>query len=208
MKNDSVNDFKKFLQNIEDAESTKELELVATIYFSQNPYVNDRDKNNDVVRAIYMKERSLRLNMNIQDATIQKINQARTIKELDSIASEYFLKNGTRDSHDVIEAVTRKEAELEWNELQEEVETGDSQVTDNQVVKFDSSKKKNKATCVAVIYKHAEDPKCSCEKRYGVPCIHRTHFDGIVPDDYEECEDCGMDHKYDPRLADEVHSKI
>ena len=80
-------------------------------------------------------------------------------------------------------------AELEWNGT-EDIETGDNQVTDNRVVKFDSSRK---TTCVAVIYtKHAEGPKCSCESAMVflafIVLILMVSFQLIIAH-----EDCGMD---------------
>lgn len=146
------------------------------------------------------------------DNIIIQINRANSFKELDAIAIEYFNKHGSFGSADVMHAISIKEQQLEWDDLKSEAikDMQDMQPDSKNVVALDITKKKPQDTAKTNVttIKQAAKIQCGCPVRYGVPCIHQTNFDGIVPDDYESCVVCGCDHKYDSRLANEVHSKV
>lgn len=204
-------------QKIEAAQSIYELSTVASIWFRENPYQHQRDQNNDVVGCLLRKEKALKRQVNVEDynSLIKKIQSVKTFKELDKLAGDYFTdRNFSGDSQPILNAIAQKEAELEWNTLEAEAvelpEVDLEDVVDNTVVPFDLTRRKtvSNPNVIALKTKDHSSVQCGCKQKYNVPCIHRTSYTGIVPDDYDECDTCGCDHKYDPRLANEVHSKL
>lgn len=158
------------------------------------------------------------------DNYIEKIKRAKSIKDLDSIAVDYFfgVEHGTiAYDRNVDLAFRKRESELSHMEIaaeqamdlvrnqMSEVDVEDvSELEEGKIIPFDLTRKKSKSPNEIIFNPPSQDIKCGCPVKYGVPCIHKTNFDGIVPTDYVECQTCGCDHKYDPRLAKEVHSKL
>lgn len=146
-------------------------------------------------------------------SVLARINGATSMKELDRIAIDIFsdVEDGKTIYHqDISMAIQKKESELlaKINEAVEEELNGtvchlvhrkNTQPTDPEIV-----------VDVEPIIEDItlDNVQCGCVQKYGISCIHKTSFKGIVPEDYQECQTCGCDHKYDPRLAKEVHDRI
>lgn len=148
------------------------------------------------------------------DSILSRIDSATTMRELDRIAIDIFsdVEDGNTAYHrDISLAIQKKESALlaKFNETVEEEELGGAvchlvhrknpQPVDSEII-VDVEPMIEDITL--------DNVQCGCVQKYGVPCIHKTSFKGIVPEDYRECQVCGCDHKYDPRLAKEVHDKV
>jgi hypothetical protein len=152
---------------------------------------------------------------------IEQIKAIDSLRYLDALAVDYFhgVNNGVFFYDREIELAFRQR-EIELTNMEESAkdaapplrnhmsETKTEPFVDNTVA-FDLTRRKVKVAPPTAITKAKQaNIKCDCPIKYGVPCIHKTQFDGVTPDDYHECDTCGCDHKYDPRMAKEVHAKL
>lgn len=148
------------------------------------------------------------------DSVLARINSATSMKELDRIAIDIFsdVEDGNVAYHrDISLAIQKKESELlaKFNEAAEEEELGGAVCH----LVHRKNPQPVEPEIIVDVEPVIEDitldnVKCGCQPKYGVPCIHKSMFSSILPDDYAFCPICGVDHKYDPKLANEVHSKI
>lgn len=146
---------------------------------------------------------------------IEQIGKSKSLAELDKIAVDYFhnVEKGAVDfDHNIEIAIQAKETELYKKEIyfhhmSNQKTTKLDNIKDN-TVPFDLAKKKTALGDTVPNIVSLKNVKCNCRSAYGVPCIHKATFPGIVPDNYEYCPDCGCDHDRDARLAREVHESL
>jgi len=153
---------------------------------------------------------------------LEKIRNTNSIRELDQVAREFFadqLNNSPDIRWDIYSAIEQKESELIFNNVDRAPydlvrRNHMPEPQKNNVVDIRQAIKKTDDVATEELEELEDEDvillgiKCGCLIKHGVPCIHKATFNGCLPSDYHECPDCGCDHKYDPRLAKEVHDKL